>query len=101
MSGPARFKEPKPPKTKGRARPDEPLADWCQVAVAGVCQGRATNRHHKLRRGQLGRDDAENTLDVCGTGTSGCHGHIHANPAWAYRMGYLIRSSSNTEADDG
>lgn len=92
MSGPARFKDPKPPKPRkgGRARPDEPLAEWCQVAVAGVCWGRADQRHHKLRRGQGGGDEAANTLDVC----TGCHDQIHHETGWAYRMGYLVRSSS-------
>jgi len=51
VSGEPRPKAPKPVRNKnGRARPDEPLADWCQVAVAGVCTGRAQTRHHKLRR---------------------------------------------------
>jgi hypothetical protein len=82
----------KKPRKGGRARPDEPLADWCEVAVSGVCEGRATNRHHILLRKHGGGDEKANTLDVCGTGTTGCHGHIHANVAWAQRMGYLIRS---------
>lgn len=91
MSGPPCFKQPKPATNKGgRARPDEPLADWCQIAVAGVCTGRAETRHHRLRRSQGGTDEASNTLDICNAD----HAHIHANPGWAYRMGYLIRSSS-------
>lgn len=94
MSGdprPKTFKAKKPRKG-GRARPDEPLAEWCEIAVAGVCKGRAEVRHHKLRRSQGGGDEQANTLDVCDMG--GCHDHIHANPAWAYRMGYLTRRSA-------
>lgn len=87
----------KPEKTtraKGRARPDEPLATWCELAIPGVCLGRATNRHHKLLRKHGGGDERENTLDLCGSGTTGCHGHVHANPAESYARGWLIRRAA-------
>jgi len=91
VSGEPRPKAPKPVRNKnGRARPDEPLADWCQVAVAGVCTGRAQTRHHKLRRSQGGGDEAENTVDACNP----CHSHLHMNPGWAYRLGWLTRRSA-------
>lgn len=76
------------------ARPDEPLKAWCEVAIPGVCLGRAANRHHKLRRSKGGTDDRSNTLDLCGSGTTGCHGHVHANPAESYARGWLIRSAA-------
>lgn len=73
---------------KGRARPAEPLADWCELR-SGVCTGRATDRHHILRRAQGGTDDATNTADLCHTD----HLHvIHGNPAWARRHGWLVRT---------
>ena len=90
-----RFKQPAPIKAKGRARPGEPLAHWCQIGVAGVCQGRATNRLHRLRRSQGGGDEAANTMDLC----TGCHSHVHANVRWAEEHGYLIRSSSPYQED--
>lgn len=87
----------KPEKTaraKGRARPDEPLADWCELAIPGVCLGRATNRHHRKLRIQGGTDDRDNTLDLCGSGTIGCHGYVHHHPAESYERGWLIRGAA-------
>lgn len=84
------LKTEKPKRAKGMARPDEPLATWCELAIPGVCQGRATNRHHKLLRKHGGGDERSNCLDLCGTGTTGCHGYAHANPAESYRRGWLI-----------
>ena len=75
------------PAGSGRARPDEPLADWCEARIEGVCTGRAAHRHHIRRRSQGGTDDASNTTDIC----SDCHQHVHANPAWSYANGLLER----------
>jgi hypothetical protein len=36
-----------------------------------------------------------NLIDVCGTGTTGCHGWIHAHPAEAYRLGFLVKSGQD------
>ncbi len=69
----------------GRARPDEPLATWCEARIEGVCMGRATVRHHIIRRGPGSSDDAFNTIDICDAD----HRHIHANVAWAKSKGYL------------
>lgn len=71
----------------GRARPDEPLATWCEAAIDRVCTGRAVDRHHIIRRGPGSSDEAWNTLDICRP----CHRHIHANPAWARSVGFLRR----------
>lgn len=72
-------------RAKGRARPKDPLADWCEVRRAEVCTGRAVHRHHKLPRSQGGSDDATNTVDTC----TECHVWIHANPSKAYAWGWL------------
>jgi len=83
------FKQPKAKKAKGRARPDEPLADLCELQ-GPTCAGKASQRHHKLRRSQGGTDDKSNTIDCCWT----CHNvTIHGNPALAYEMGWLVRRS--------
>ena len=75
-------------KAKGtRARPDEPLADWCEAAIDGVCTGRAEHRHHVLLRSAGGGDEAANTLDVC----SADHRYIHDHPTQAYVAGWLKR----------
>jgi len=75
------------PAGSGRARPDEPLADWCEARIDGVCTGRAAHRHHIKRRSQGGTDDASNCADLC----SDCHGWVHANPARSYELGLLVR----------
>ena len=71
-----------------RARPDESLADWCELR-SPQCTGRATDRHHILRRSQGGTDDQANTVDLCHVD----HLYvIHANPKWARNHGWLARS---------
>lgn len=83
---PAKKRKPLRAKPKGRARPDEPLADRCEICG----DQRPSERHHKLRRSAGGSDDRENTMDLC----QGCHGEVHANPAYSYEQGYLIRRSA-------
>lgn len=75
-------------RRRGMARPDEPLASYCQVGRAGVCTGRAEHRHHILLRRQGGTDEAANTIDACGQ----CHAFIHANPSKAYAHGWLAHA---------
>jgi hypothetical protein len=84
MSGAPCFKAAPVKRNSGRARPDEPLRLRCEVCD----EHPATERHHKLRRSQGGSDEEANTLDVCLV----CHLRIHANPAWSYEHGFLIRS---------
>jgi len=52
-----------------------------------VCDVRATEVHHKA--GRLGPllTELSNLLSVCRE----CHARIHANPAWAYERGYLLK----------
>jgi hypothetical protein len=69
-----------------RARPDEPLAVWCEIAIVDVCAGRASQRHHRRRRSQGGSDDRANTLDCC----DACHDWAHAHPTIAYLSGWLV-----------
>jgi hypothetical protein len=58
------------------------------------CTERATQFHHRRRRGQGGEHTPENLLHLC----AGCHDRIHANPAQSYASGLLIRSSSPTNS---
>lgn len=62
----------------------------------GVCEicgrARASNFQHRQNRSQSGAWTAENGLDACGTGTTGCHGRIHAFPSVAYERGWSVRS---------
>lgn len=50
----------------------------------------ATNFQHRQNRSQGGQWTSANGLDVCGSGTTGCHGRIHANPATAMRKGWTV-----------
>ena len=75
-------------RRRGRARPDEPLQAWCEIAHPGVCTGRAEVRHHILMISQGGTDEASNTVDSCDAD----HKYIHDHPEWAYAHGWLRHS---------
>lgn len=67
----------------------------------GICEvcaiAYATNFHHRKNRSQGGRWTPENGLDVCGSGSTGCHGFITANPKLSYEYGWAVRSRMNPE----
>lgn len=52
------------------------------------------SRHHRRPRSHPwpGLHEAANLIDLCGSGTTGCHGWVHAHPAEAYRYGLLVHS---------
>ena len=79
---------------KARAEVIERSGGRCEAAVEGVCKVQGTNAHHKRMSGQGGTDDPSNLLWVCGSGTTGCHGWIHANPEAATALGLLVSSFS-------
>lgn len=60
---------------------------WCEIRVSGVCAGKGTEAHHRLRRSQGGPDHPDNLAWSC----DACHRHVHDNPEWAYRLGWLLR----------
>lgn len=47
--------------------------------------------HHRLRRSQGGDNRLSNLVSVCGHGTAGDHGAIHAAPEVARRAGWMLR----------
>ena len=65
----------------------------------GICEicgaARATNYQHRQNRSQAGVWSASNGLDVCGSGTTGDHGYIHAHPAESYERGWSVHSWDN------
>jgi hypothetical protein len=87
-AGQPRRRTPLRATKSGRARPDEPLATWCEAQIPDVCSGRAEHRHHRLLRKHGGTDDRSNTTDLCHR----CHGHVHANTGWAYSVGLLVHA---------
>ena len=88
-----RWKQPKPKRSKGRARPDEPLGmcEACPVFAEAYYRAGAWHphcadeRHHVVLRSQ-GGDDSK-TIDVCRF----AHSWIHSHPAESYRLGLLER----------
>lgn len=46
-----------------------------------LCGAPATNLHHIVPRSQGGDDVEANLVEVCGSGTTGCHGRIEARDA--------------------
>lgn len=56
-----------------------------------MCEGRAVNIHHRQRR-NIGPEAAVNYLDLCGSGTTGCHGWIEHNRRVAYERGWLVHT---------
>lgn len=72
----------------------EALIEWtggrCQAQIPWVCSGPGVVAHHRRRRSQGGSDDLSNLILLC----DACHGHIHAEPAWAADAGYLLRTEA-------
>lgn len=52
--------------------------------------GPATNASHRQAEGQGGPWAAWNLLDSCGSGTTGCHGYLHAHPEEAREHGWFV-----------
>lgn len=62
----------------------------CGVSLMGV----PASRHHRHMRSHPfpGLHEASNLILLCGSGTTGCHGFIHAHPEFAYAQGWLLHS---------
>lgn len=72
----------------------------CEVAIPGVCHGQATNQHHRLPRRMGGSTAAgihapANLLDLCGSGTTGCHGHLESHRSEALEHGWLLHAGAD------
>lgn len=73
----------------------------CEVRIAGVCLGRATNWHHRQNRSQSGQWLPSVGLHVCGSGTTGCHGALtntNGHRTEYERNGWIVRSHQNPAA---
>lgn len=55
--------------------------------------------HHRQGRGGLDPHRLSNLITVHGSGTTGCHGRIHAEPAWAYDWGFMVRRLGNATTE--
>lgn len=59
-------------------------------------EGQTASAHHRRGRGAGGTsltdvDDWPTLLLLCGSGTTGCHGHVEHNRTEAYEAGWLVR----------
>lgn len=52
----------------------------------------AGSRHHRKLRSQGGKHIPSVLILLCGSGTTGCHGWVHGNPAKATKGGWYVRS---------
>jgi hypothetical protein len=50
------------------------------------------SRHHRQRR-QVGGHTYGNVILLCGSGTTGCHGYVHAHPADARAHGWIVSTA--------
>lgn len=53
------------------------------------------SRHHRLMRSHADKNvkhQVYNLIDLCGSGTTGCHGYVHAHPKESYENGWLVHS---------
>ena len=67
-----------------------PLLAARSRGICEICGGRpATERHHRLRRSQGGRNELWNLLHLC----EADHKMVHRYPALSYEKGWLIRRS--------
>lgn len=57
-----------------------------------LCGRVSSNGHHLVYRSQGGADDPDNIIPLCGSGTTGCHGKIHAHDHEArLAVGFSLR----------
>lgn len=82
--------------TKQRQTLFERAGGHCEVCGCRLRE-QGWNAHHRMNRGMGGTRRQVTCADglvVCGSGTTGCHGHITENPRWAEDRGYVIRRNS-------
>ena len=68
---------------------------WCCARCGASLECTGGSRHHRKLRGHCRKDERHtpaNIVLLCGSGTTGCHGWVHAHPALAYEAGWLVHS---------
>ena len=73
--------------------------NWCCLRCGQWCKDRPHSLHHRRLRSALGHDSVPNLILLCGSGTTGCHGFVHANPALSAQHGYLLSRYSADSAE--
>lgn len=62
----------------------------CGMGVGPEGRGVGWSIHHRLRRSQSVDHSIQNLLLLCGSGTTLCHGRVHAEPAAARAGGWML-----------
>ena len=69
----------------------------CERCGVDLTDGsRSVNRHHRQRR-EVGGDRLANILLLCGSGTTGCHGHVTVHPEEAVANGWSVKALGGTD----
>ncbi len=68
------------------------LRDNSQCIRCGAWLAAGWSCHHRQLRSQGGADTPENRIALHGSGTTGCHGWVHANRAEAEEAGWIVPS---------
>lgn len=64
---------------------------WCERCGLALLRGQGGySQHHRKLRSQGGPDSPENLVLLCGSGTTGCHGWVHAHPTLAKAAGWMV-----------
>ena len=72
---------------------DDFTCQRCKVSVLG----RAYSLHHRKGRHGVDAHSRANIVTLCGSGTTGCHGHVHAHPTQAYVTGFMVRRLTDVD----
>lgn len=62
----------------------------CGVGIGPEGRGVGWSLHHRLLRAQGVQHTVQNLIVLCGSGTTGCHGRVHAEPAAARAGGWML-----------
>lgn len=62
----------------------------CGMGIGPEGRGIGWSVHHRLRRSQGVDHSIQNVIILCGSGSTQCHGWVHANPADARAGGWLL-----------
>jgi hypothetical protein len=97
-----RPKPPRPLRLKGAAltvrngRIDKREQQRC--ARCGVVIWNNGSRHHRKFKSRRGGDEVSNGLLLCGSGTTGCHGWVHAHSLAARFDGFAVGEHEDPRA---
>lgn len=66
-----------------------------KCARCGMAIWNNASRHHRKFRSRRGGDEVSNGLLLCGSGTTDCHGWVHAHPVQARVSGFAVHTWEN------